>query len=63
MNRDTLFSNLNGTKPGQVNWDREFITRIFLYVVIPILAFLGVQFPDTLSQIFSFLSPGAAGHG
>jgi hypothetical protein len=63
MNRDTLLSNLNGTKPGQLNWAREFITRIFLYVVIPILAFLGVQFPDTLTQIFGFLSPGAAGHG
>ena len=62
MNRDTILSNLNGSKPGELNWDREFITRIFLYVVIPILGFLGVQFLDTLGQIFSFLSPGAAGH-
>lgn len=63
MNRDTLLSNLNGTKPGELNWDRDFITRILLYVVIPILGFLGVQFPNTVGQIFSFLSPGAAGHG
>lgn len=63
MNRDTLLSNLNGTKPGELNWDRDFLTRILLYVVIPILGFLGVQFPDTVGQIFSFLSPGAAGHG
>jgi hypothetical protein len=63
MNRDTLLSNLNGTKPGELNWDREFVSRILLYVVIPILGFLGVQFPDTIAQLFSFLSPGAAGHG
>ena len=63
MNRDALLSNLNGSKPGQINWDRDFVTRLFLYVVIPILGFLGVQFPDTIGQIFSFLSPGAAGHG
>ena len=62
MNRDTLLSNLNGTKPGELSWDREFVSRILLYVVIPILGFLGVQFPDTLAQLFSFLSPGAAGH-
>jgi hypothetical protein len=35
----------------------------FHYVVIPIPGFLGVQFPDTIGQIFSFLAPGAAGHG
>lgn len=63
MNRDTLLSNLNGSKPGELNWDREFITRILLYVVIPILGFLGVQFPDAVTQIFSFLSPAAPGHG
>lgn len=63
MNRDTLLSNLNGSKPGEINWDRDFVTRILLYVVIPILGFLGVQFPDVVAQIFSFLSPGAAGHG
>jgi flagellar biosynthesis protein FlhB len=63
MNRDTLLSNLNGTKPGELSWDREFVSRILLYVVIPILGFLGVQFPDTIGQIFSFLAPGAAGHG
>ena len=63
MNRDTLLSNLNGTKPGELSWDREFVSRILLYVVIPILGFLGVQFPDTIAQLFSFLSPGASGHG
>lgn len=63
MKRDTVLSNLNGSKPGEISWDREFITRVLLYVVIPILGFLGVQFPDALAQIFSFLSPGAAGHG
>jgi hypothetical protein len=63
MNRDTLLSNLNGSKPGEMNWDRDFVTRIFLYVVIPIFGFLGIQFPDVIAQIFSFLSRGAAGHG
>jgi len=62
MNRDTLLSNINGSKAGELNWDREFISRILLYVIIPILGFLGVQFPEALGQIFSFLAPGAAGH-
>jgi hypothetical protein len=62
MNRNALLSNLNGTKPGQLSWDRDFVTRILLYVVIPILGFLGVQFPEVIGQFFSLLSPGAAGH-
>jgi hypothetical protein len=62
MNRDTVLSHLNGTKPGELNWDSEFVSRILLYVVIPILGFLGVQFPDALSQVFRLFTPGAAGH-
>jgi len=62
MNRDPVLSRLNGTRPGELSWDREFISRIIFYVALPIPAILGVQFPDAFSQIFTLLSPGAAGH-
>ena len=62
MNRSPLLSNLNGAKPGQLNWDRDLIMRILVYAVLPIFGFLGVQSPDIISQVLTLFSPGAAGH-
>lgn len=62
MNRDAILSNLKGTKPGELNWDREFIFRMAFYGLIPILALLGVQFPEAVGQILSWLTPAGSGH-
>ncbi len=62
MNRDPILSNLNGTKPGQITWDSEFVFRLFLYGLVPILALLGAQFPDTMGQILSHLAPAESMH-
>jgi len=53
MERDVVLSALNDTTPGQVTLNREFVFRIFIYVVLPILALLGAQFPDTLGRLLS----------
>lgn len=62
MNRDPILSMLNGTTPGRITWDREFILRIFFYGVVPVLALLGAQFPDTIGQILSRFAPAGAMH-
>jgi len=62
MNRDPILSMLNGTTPGRITWDREFILRIFIYGVVPVLALLGAQFPDTIGQILSRITPAGAIH-
>jgi hypothetical protein len=53
MDRDTVLSLLNGTKPGEVNFSSELVLRAFLYIGAPLLALLGAQFPDTLGKIIS----------
>jgi hypothetical protein len=53
MDRDTVLSLLNGTKPGEVNFSRELALRGFLYIGAPVLALLGAQFPDSLGKIIS----------
>jgi hypothetical protein len=53
MDRDTVLSLLNGTKPGEVNFSRELVLRAFLYIGAPLLALLGAQFPETLGKIIS----------
>jgi hypothetical protein len=62
MDRDPMLSYLNGTKPGHINWDGEFIFRVFTYGIIPILALLGAQFPQSVGQILSHLTPGEGMH-
>ena len=63
MNRDVVLSCLNGTNPGEINWDVQFIGRILFLVVVPLLGLLGVQFPERLAQIMSWISPSGSGHG
>jgi hypothetical protein len=62
MNRDVVLSGLNGTKPGEIHWDTEFIGRIVFFIVLPLLGLLGVQFPDTLGQFLRLLAPAGSGH-
>jgi hypothetical protein len=62
MNRDPVLSSLNGTPPGKISWDWNFAFRIFIYGIVPILALLGAQFPQSVGQIVSHLVPSDAGH-
>lgn len=62
MNRDAVLSSLNGTEPGRISWDREFIFRILTYVVVPILALLGVQFQQSIGQILTRVLAGGSPH-
>jgi len=62
MNRDAVLSCLNGTKPGELHWDAEFIGRLFFLIVIPVLGFLGVQFPEVIGQLVRWLTPSGSAH-
>ncbi|MGH9431435.1 MAG: hypothetical protein ACRD3T_07815 [Terriglobia bacterium] len=61
VERDVVLSLLNGTAPGQVTVTRQFVFRIFMYVLLPVLALLSAQFPATVGQIASLIGV-AAGH-
>ena len=56
MNRDKVLSLLSGGEPGKISWNRDFLWRIFIHGLIPILALLSAQFPEVIQQIFSWLS-------
>ena len=56
MDRDTVLSLLNDTKPGQVNFSRELLVRSLLYVAVPLLAMLGAQFPESLRQVLTIFT-------
>ena len=54
--RDKTLSLLTGTAPGKVNVTRDLVFRVLVHGVIPVIALLGVQFPEALRQIFSWLN-------
>jgi hypothetical protein len=56
MSRDKVLSLLAGTTPGKLNVTRDFVLRVLVHGVVPIIALLGAQFPAALRQIFSWLS-------
>jgi hypothetical protein len=62
MDRDFVLSSLSNTVPGQVTWNRELVLRILIYVVLPILALLGAQFPETFGQVTSLLGALQGAH-
>jgi hypothetical protein len=62
MNRDAVLSCLNGTKPGEIHLDAEFVGRIVFLIIIPVLGLLGIQFPETIGQFVRWLAPSGAGH-
>jgi hypothetical protein len=62
MNRDSVLSSLNGTKPGQLSWDRDFIFRILIYGIVPILALLALNSRSPWDKIVSHFIPNEAMH-
>jgi hypothetical protein len=54
--RDKTLSLLAGTAPGKVKVTRDLVFRILIHAVVPVIALLGVQFPEAVRQIFSWLN-------
>jgi len=42
--------------PCRLNIMRDFVMRVLIHGVVPIIALLGAQFPQAVRQIFSWLS-------
>jgi hypothetical protein len=56
MERETILSVLSDTTPGKINWNRDFVSRIAVYVGLPIISLLGAQFPEIAQQLFTWTS-------
>jgi hypothetical protein len=51
MDRDVVLSEIGGTPPGRVTLDRAFLSNIFAYAVLPLLALISSQVPQ-VGQLF-----------
>ncbi len=57
MERDTVLSRLRHTTPGRVDFNWEFLKRIAMYGVLPLLAVLGSLFPEIQQPLLGWLDP------
>ena len=56
LSRDKVISLLSGTTPNKLNWTSDFIFRVLMHGVLPILILLGIQFPEVLQNLLSWCS-------
>src|SRR5262245_37501136 len=54
--RDKTLSLLTEKTPNRLNITRDFVMRVLIHSVVPIIALLRAQFPQAVRQIFSWLS-------
>jgi hypothetical protein len=57
MERDPILSRLSGTKPNRVTWDMDFIWKLTLYGLVPLLTLFAAQFPDVGNTLLRWLAP------
>jgi hypothetical protein len=57
MERDHVLSRLRTTTPGRVDVNWEFIKRIAVYGVLPLLAVIASLFPEVGGTLFGWLEP------
>jgi len=57
MERDHVLSRLRTTTPGRVDLNWDFIRRIAVYGVLPLLAVLASLFPEIGGALFGWLEP------
>jgi len=55
-NRDETLSLLARTAPGKVTVTRDLVFRVLAHGVVPVVALLGLQFPEAVRQMFSWLN-------
>jgi hypothetical protein len=56
ISRDKTLSLFAGTTPDKLNLTRDFVTGVLIHGVFPLLALLGLEFPEAIRGIVSWLS-------
>jgi hypothetical protein len=60
IERNPIVSRLTGTPPNKLTWNAAFLSKVFVYAVVPILTLFAAQFPeigDTLLRWFGPVQP------
>jgi hypothetical protein len=57
MDRNEVLSYVAGTRPNRLEWNFAFVSKLALWVAIPLLSLFAAQFPDAGGAILDWLQP------
>jgi hypothetical protein len=57
MDRDVVISTIRHTTAGEVNWDWDLMTKVAVYVLVPLATLFATQFPNVGAGLLTFLQP------
>ena len=57
MERDKVLSQLTNGTPDRINWDRDFISKLVVYALVPLLGLFATQFPAIGETVLHWLAP------
>lgn len=55
MDRDEILSRISKTVPGKINWDLSFVSRVFVYGVLPIVGLIAARVPEIQTSVAGWL--------
>ncbi len=56
MERETILSVMSESEPGSISWNRDFVSRVVIYVLVPVVSLLGAQFPEVVQHVIQWSS-------
>ena len=58
MRRNEIIARLMSTTPGETTtWDGEFVLKLVVFVLLPLLTLFATQFPDVGGMLLRWLEP------
>jgi hypothetical protein len=57
MERDEVLSRLSATTPGKISWDRDFVLKLIVYAIVPLLGLFATHFPSLGETLMHWLAP------
>jgi hypothetical protein len=55
--RDAVVSRISSTTPGKISWDRDFVSKLVVYGLVPLLGLFATQFPEVGGTLLRWLEP------
>ena len=57
LEKDEIMSRLGGTEPGRINLRPELISKLVIYVALPVVGLLTAVFPEVSDLLSSWIDP------
>jgi hypothetical protein len=57
VERNPVISRIASLSPDRLSWDREFVTKLFVYGLLPLLGLFATQFPGVGEGLMRWIEP------